>query len=218
MGLLHTVPALAPLFHDLLRARRGDLDIVHVVDPALLADTIAAGGVTDEVAARVRGHVESLARAGASKVLVTCSSIGEAAERASADTGVSVVRVDAAMAGTAVDRASSAGTETGRVGTIAVLATLEATLGPTVRLVERALTSADVRVTATLVPQAAEARADGDGATHDRLIAAAVGATDADVVVLAQASMAAAAGGDTRVLTSPESGATAFVDELGAVV
>ena len=49
VGVLHTVPALVPVFHELLIRLRGDLDIVHTADPALLAGAVAAGGVTDEV-------------------------------------------------------------------------------------------------------------------------------------------------------------------------
>jgi hypothetical protein len=124
--------------------------------------------------------------------------------------GVPLVRVDAAMAAEAVRRAAAGG------GRVAVLATLAATLGPTSRLVERAAaadaSATGVTVDARVVAGAADARAAGDTASHDALIAEAVAAErDADVIVLAQASMAAGAGDDPRVLTSPQSGAAAFV-------
>ncbi|WP_308493051.1 aspartate/glutamate racemase family protein [Microbacterium terrisoli] len=218
VGILHTVPGLAVVFHDLLLSRRADLDIVHVVDPALLAEAVAAGQVTDRVRASVAGHLDAFIRAGAQAVLVTCSSIGEAAEDAAAITGVPLTRVDTAMARTAIGRAMAAGASHGRPGRVAVLATLAATLGPTQRLVERFVPGPDaVTVTATVVPGAADARAAGDATRHDALIAAALRAVDADVTVLAQASMAPAAGADPRVLTSPESGAAAFVDGLAAI-
>jgi Asp/Glu/hydantoin racemase len=213
--VLHTVPALAPVFQELLTSQRADLDIVHVADPSLLSDTVAAGEVPARVQDAIAGHLRSLRQAGARAVLVTCSSIGEAAESASAETGVPLVRVDAAMAAEAVARARAAATDA-RPGRIAVLATLSATLGPTSRIVERARAGeATVGVTAAVVEGAADARAAGDQARHDALIAEAVRAADADVIVLAQASMAAAAGGDARVLTSPESGAAAFAASLG---
>lgn len=214
VGVLHTVPALAPAFHDLLGRRRGDLDIVHFVDPSLLTETIAAGEITAEVQQRVTAHVAALGRAGAAAVLVTCSSIGEAAEIAADATGIPLTRVDAAMAAAAVERARETASG-GRSGRIAVLATLAATLGPTRRIVERARRDdKTVTVTATVVEGAAAARTAGDHAGHDALIAAAVRAADADVIVLAQASMAAGAGDDPRVLTSPESGAQAFIASL----
>lgn len=210
IGILHTVPALAPVFDQLLLARRGDLDIVHTADASLLSRVIAHG-VTDDVHADLRTHLSALRDAGAEAVLVTCSSIGEAATDAAVETGVRLVRVDAAMADAAVARAAAAS------GRILVLATLEATLGPTTRLVEASAVRADasVPVTSHVVEGAAAARGRGDQAEHDALIAAAVAdAGDAEVIVLAQASMAAGAGDDPRAMTSPESGADAFVAAL----
>src|SRR5690606_19092122 len=100
-----------------------------------------------------------------------------------------------------------------------VLATLDATLGPTTRLVEAAAARAGaaVSVTSHVVEGAATARSAGDQARHDALIADAVQAAgDADAIVLAQASMAAGAGDDSRAMTSPQSGADAFVAGLDA--
>ena len=208
VGVLHTVPALVPVFQELLTERRGDLDIVHVADGSLLSRAIASG-ITGDVESGIRGHLAALRDAGAAAVLVTCSSIGEAATDAAAAVGVPLVRVDEAMAGEAVARATAGS------GRILVLATLAATLGPTSRLVQAAAGGADVDVQAQVVADAADARAAGDLATHDRLIAEAIAAAgDVDVIVLAQASMATGAGGDPRVLTSPESGADAFVESL----
>lgn len=208
VGVLHTVPTLVPMFQGLLTERRGDLDLVHVADGSLLSRAIASG-ITGDVESGIRGHLAALRDAGAVAVLVTCSSIGEAATDAAAVVGVPLVRVDQAMAGEAVARATAGS------GRILVLATLAATLGPTSRLVQSAAAGANVDVQAQVVADAAGARAAGDLATHDRLIAEAIAAAgDVDVIVLAQASMATGAGGDPRVLTSPESGADAFVESL----
>lgn len=212
VGLLHTVPALAATF-DALLADRPELRRVHVAD-AWLLQTARRAGVTDEVRAAVLGHVRHLAASGARAVLVTCSSIGEAAEAAAAGVDVPVLRVDAPMAEQAV-RVAAAG-----AGRIAVLATLESTLGPTGRLVERAAAGAPLTVAPVVVAGAAERADAGDRAGADELIAAAVGqaAADADVVVLAQASMAgaaAAAGVDVPVLTSPAGGVAALLAAVG---
>jgi predicted Fe-Mo cluster-binding NifX family protein len=214
VGVLHTVPALVPVFHEQLTRLRGDLDIVHAADPALLAGAVTAGGVTDEVREGLRTDLGALRDAGARAVLVTCSSIGEAAVDAASALGIPVARVDSAMAEEAVDRAAAAGSARGGRGGILVLATLTATLGPTTRLIERVRAGRDVDVDAVVVEGAAAARAAGDQAGHDRLVSAAVRDADADVIVLAQASMAPAAGDDIRVLTSPQSGAAAFVESL----
>lgn len=225
VGVLHTVPALVPVFQALLTERRGDLDIVHVADGSLLSRAIASG-ITDDVESGIRGHLTALRDAGARAVLVTCSSIGEAATDAATAVGVPLVRVDQAMAGEAVARARAGS------GRILVLATLSATLGPTSRLVQAAaagdaverragensaVENSAVEVSAQVVAGAADARAAGDLATHDRLIAEAIAAAgDVDAIVLAQASMATGAGDDPRVLTSPDSGAGAFVEGLAS--
>ncbi|MBT2483811.1 MULTISPECIES: arylsulfatase [unclassified Microbacterium] len=206
VGVLHTVPALVPVFHGLLASEREDTEVVHIADPTLLSRAVAAG-ITADVEADLRVHLAALRDAGAAAVLVTCSSIGEAAVDAAAAVGVRLVRVDAAMARAAVERASAGS------GRILVLATLPATLGPTGRLVQaEAVAGEGIEVTAVVVEDAAAARAAGDLAQHDRLIAEAIEkAGDVDVIVLAQASMATGAGGDARVLTSPESGTADFL-------
>lgn len=215
-GLLHTVPALAARFDADLDAAAPGLRRVHVVDGRLLA-TAVASGVTPEVEAAVLAHVRHLAAAGATAVLVTCSSVGEAAEAAAARVDVPVLRVDAPMAREAVTAATAPGAR----GRVAVLATLASTLGPTGRLVARAAADAGaaVRVDARVVEGAAAARDAGDGDRADDLVARAVAeaAAGADVVVLAQASMAGAAaraGAAAPVLTSPAGGVAALVAAL----
>jgi len=215
-GLLHTVASLATVFDGMLdplvprSVRR-----VHVVDPWLLA-TARRDGVTRGVHTAVEAHVAHLERSGADAVLVTCSSIGEAADAAGATVGIPVLRVDAPMAADAV-RIAAAGR-----GRIAVLATLTSTLGPTTRLVERAAASAGctVELSSRVVAGAAEAADAGDRVRVEALVAAAVSAAadDADVIVLAQASMAPAAHGaaiTTPVLSSPEGGVRALAAALG---
>lgn len=215
-GLLHTVPALAARFDADLDAAAPGLRRVHVVDGWLLA-TAVASGVTPEVEAAVLAHVRHLADAGASAVLVTCSSVGEAAEAASTRVDVPVLRVDAPMAREAVAAATAAGAR----GRVAVLATLASTLGPTGRLVARAAADAGgaVEVDARVVDGAAGARDAGDGDRADALVARAVAeaAAGADAVVLAQASMAGAAARvqvAVPVLTSPAGGLAALVAAL----
>lgn len=206
VGVLHTVPALVPVFHGLLTSQREDLEIVHTADPTLLSRAVE-GGITADVHADLRVHLGALRDAGAVAVLVTCSSIGEAAEDAATAVGVRLSRVDAAMARSAVERASAGS------GRILVLATLSATLGPTGRLVQSEADAREgIEVTSRVVEGAADARAADDTLLHDRLIASAIeGAGEVDAIVLAQASMATGAGGDPRVMTSPESGTAAFL-------
>jgi hypothetical protein len=217
-GLLHTVPALADTFQRRLTELEPGLRLTHVADPSLLARAIETG-VDEVVNERVLAHVRHLAATGAEVVMVTCSSIGEAAEAAAREVDLPVLRVDQAMAEKAVEIAAAG------AGRVAVLATLDSTLGPTGRLLERIAAGVPgVVVDSQVVPGAAAARAAGDLATHDRLVREAVerAASAADVVVLAQASMAAAADQSADlaapVLESVSTGAGHLVGRLSAQV
>jgi glutamate racemase len=217
-GLLHTVPNLAASFESGLAAASPGIDLVQIVDPSLLSAAIR-DGVTPDVTERVARHIDYLVDAGAQAVLVTCSSIGEAVEAAAAKRDLPVLRVDAPMASDAVRLALDAGRSAGRTGEIVVLATLEATLGPTGRLIARDAAGEDVHVVVRIVDGALHARNSGDQHTHDRLIREAVSAaaSQADVLVLAQASMAGAITGTQQpvpVLTSPEGGIAALAHSL----
>lgn len=211
LGFLHTVPALAARFDADLRGVEPGATAVHVVDGELLATAIRSG-VDATVDAAVARHVETLAADGVDAILVSCSSIGESAEAAAARVGVPVVRVDAAMADEAVRLA-------GEGGRIVVLATNTATPGPTGRLLERSAAALDrpPAVEVRVLAEAGDARAAGDDARADSLIADAVRSAAAEdaVIVLAQASMAPAAelaGVDAPVLSSPSSGLAAALD------
>jgi hypothetical protein len=221
-GFLHTVPALAERFDTLVGEQAPGVERIHVAD-AWMLQTAIREGVTVAVRNRVAGHLRHLAETGADAILVTCSSIGEAAEEAAQALRIPVIRVDQAMATDAVARATASGDGGARVPVVAVLATNTATLGPTSRLIERAARQAgrDVVVSAAVVGGAVAARDAGRPDEHDRLIADAVSAAadEASVIVLAQASMAAAAGRAAvriPVLTSPAGGVQALLAALAA--
>lgn len=219
IGFVHTVPALAESFERGLAAVAPGATAMHRVDPSLLARA-RERGVDDVVHERVDALVAELIAEGADAVLVTCSSIGESAERSADRAAVPVVRVDGAMADEAIALAGASGRRPGR---IAVLATLTATLGPTTRLLERAGAGQDPpQLRSRLLEDALLARETGDQERHDALIAEAVTeeAGWADVVVVAQASMAAAAAHAqvvVPVLTSPTSALLRTVAATGGV-
>ncbi|PWC06033.1 hypothetical protein [Mycetocola zhujimingii] len=217
VGLLHTVPALAESFSSALHEAHPTVESVHIVDTGLL-DPDPAGGVTQETTDRVAAHIRHLEESGALAILVTCASTAEIAEQV--DSTVPVVRVDEAMAEQAVTIATEAARREDRTGHVEVLVTRPSTVGPTGRLLERfAAAHPDLTVDVTVVDGAEDAREQGDIAGHDALIrdAAIEFAARADVLVLAQASMAEALHGvelPTRVLTSPNGGVRALLAAL----
>jgi len=203
LGLIHTSATLVPVFAELCADRLRGVATFNIADDSLIKDVIAAGRLTPSVARRVASHVVAAADAGADQILVTCSSIGPAVERAAGLVATPVLRVDQPMADEAV-----------RVGArIGVAATLSTTLEPTTDLLRRRAAAAGVDVTLTprLCEGAFDALMAGDAAKHDDAVAAVLErlTAECDVVVLAQASMARVAerlgdaGSAARVLASP---------------
>jgi Asp/Glu/hydantoin racemase len=181
--LLHTVTSLPAVFADLLRTEVGTVEAVNIVDETLLRDTVTHG-MLPRTRRRVAGYAAFAEESGAEAVLVTCSSIGEAAEHARAEVNIPIYRVDEPMA----EQAVAAGR---RVG---VLATLTATLQPTVNLLRRNAGADGQRheFRESVCPGAFDALQGGDADRHDEIVAAEARrlAGEVDVLVLAQASMA----------------------------
>ncbi|MEV7404874.1 arylsulfatase [Streptomyces sp. NPDC091267] len=203
LALLHTSPVHVPVFDALRDADHPGLVLRHLVHTDLLDRARVLGPEA------VRGDVETLltgaAAEGATAVLCTCSTIGGVAESLGAALGVPVLRVDRPMAAAAAV-----------AGRVTVLAAVPSTLQPTGALLAEEAARAGVRpaqVRTVLVEGAWERFEAGDRDGFLDLVAAAADAvTDADAIVLAQASMAEAA---TRtvtripVLSSPRPGLAA---------
>jgi aspartate/glutamate racemase len=183
LGLIHTSSTLIDVFKQICDELIPGVDVMNITDESLIADVIAAGNVTESVSQRLREHVRMAEASGADLIMVTCSSIGCAAEAAQAWTSVPVLRVDRAMADHAVSQAA-------RIG---VVATLYTTLGPTVELIEHSanLAGKSVEVTARLCDGAFAELVQGNLEAHDNMVCQALAELiqTVDVIVLAQASM-----------------------------
>jgi len=184
LALIHTSATLVPVFAQLCKDHLPGVATFNIVDDSLVRAIGAKGALTADIARRVAGYIASAEAGGADHILVTCSSIGPAVEAAAPFAGVPVLRVDQPM----IDRAIAAGR---RIG---VIATLPTTLNPTTDLVRHraALAGREIALTSRLCDGAFEALMAGDAARHDALVAAALRelATQVDVILLAQASMA----------------------------
>jgi Asp/Glu/hydantoin racemase len=206
LAMLHTVPGLVTDMETLASDMVPGLRVLHYVDESLLQDTIAKGTTPGHVRRRLVNYARYAEESGAQALLVSCSSIGEAATAAQDFVSIPVLRIDTPMAKVAVASGD-------RIG---VLATLSATLGPTTRLVQDSAKRQNKKpiITARKVDGAFDALRAGNREMHDSLVLTAFSelAAQCDVVVLAQASMARViehtqgqAGGPT-VLASPDSG------------
>jgi len=209
IAAIYTGAALVDPLRKILKELMPGYGIINILDDSLIADVIAAGGLTPAVSARLLSYYRAAVDAGACAILNTCSSIGDVVEMAKPFVSVPILRIDDAMARKAVAEGK----------TVAVIATLPTTLKPTADLLElRAKESGKtVKIVRALAEGAFAAITEGDAATHDRLILEkAVGAAkEADLIVLAQGSMARMEETLARetgkpVLSSPRLGIDAF--------
>jgi len=213
IAFLHTSPVHVETFQRLAKAADPALEVEHVVAEDLLAEAQRVGAKDPGLVQRVQEAMAAAASRGAALVVCTCSTIGGAAERTPATAGFAVARIDRAMA----DRAVALGPR------VLVVAALASTLEPTAELIRESAAAlrAEVELDQLLVAGAWPHFLRGDRDAYVATVAAAVRAASAraDVVVLAQASMATAAErlGDigVEVLSSPALGVQSALARLG---
>ena len=214
LAFIHTSPVTVPVFGGLAKEIMPEVDVFHMMDESLLKNTLAAGTLEKTTIRRLVGMVESAGLAGADAVMVACSSIGPCVDVAREVVDFPVVRVDEAMAEEAVWAGD-------RIG---VAATLDSTLAPTIALIRSRAEELGLErtIVSRLCEGAFKAVVAGDGETHDRLVREGLEslAGEADVIVLAQASMARVADTLERrpvpILSSPRSGVERARKVLGA--
>ncbi len=183
LALLHTVLFLADLFKQRLAARYPELDAFHVVDESLLKDFQRAGRLTPNIIRRVATHAGLAQQAGADVILFTCSSSSPAVDVVRPLLDIPILKIDDPMTEKAV--------QLGR--NIGVVCSVEsaAQAGSSLLASQAARLGRDVKIVVSVVPEAFEAIMTGDKLRHDRLVGDAAErlSQEADVVVLAQASM-----------------------------
>ena len=209
LALLHTTPVLIDTFDRLIEENAQELPIRHIVEERFLTEA-RDKGITQNLDERIGGRIRSAIEEGAAVVLCTCSTIGASAEKANDSTGGAVVRVDRPMAEKAVEIGSR----------IIVAAALESTLAPTRNLILEVASTRQRRVELieVLCDNAWSRFEEGDNEGYFSEIASKLKerATEGDVIVLAQASMAGAANLcpeiSIPILSSPEIGFQYAVD------
>lgn len=184
VAVVHTGPVTVDPIKKTFASIAPELDIVNIVDDSLLKDAMAVGHVTPQVIQRMCWYFGAAEQLGADVVLNACSTVGEASDIAAQTIGIPVVKVDEAMA-----------REASRIGEhIALIATVPTTVGPSTRLIEKCAKDLGkhAKVKSTLCSSAFELLLKGDKDGHDRAVIGEItkAAKEADVVVLAQVSMA----------------------------
>lgn len=194
LALFHTSETHIARFDALLGELEPGLCVTHEVQAQLLHDA-RRDGVNESLRQALGLWLSDLAQR-ADVILCTCSTLGAAAEAFDRCCGARVVRIDRPLARAAVAQAAMSSVTAARGHHIAVVAALASTLEPTRHLLEEE--AAEVSRPLTLSWFLAEAawahfeQGDTDGYLRAVARTADEAAATADVVVLAQASMAGA--------------------------
>ena len=205
IALIHTGFALVEVLTKLFNKIIPEAELVHILDDSLLREVLAAGKVTKPVIRRMLSYYKAAEDYKADLIFNVCSSVGEVADIAREIVETPVVKIDEKMAEEAVDCANNIG----------VAATLQTTLDPTCRLIEKKalMKGKKISIKRTLCPGAFEALLAGNSQKHDEIVLNGVEelADRCEVVVFAQGSMARlkeTLEGDLKekIFTSPESG------------
>ncbi|MFZ6743362.1 aspartate/glutamate racemase family protein [Undibacterium sp. JH2W] len=208
LAFLHTSPVHIATFDALVRDMAPGLNLHHHVDAGLLIAAQQSGVADPHVIQRIQSAMQEAAASGADMVVCTCSSIGGVAERMCGASGLQTARIDRAMA----DRAVTQGPR------VLLVAALETTLLPTAELLQESATALNqpLVISNLLVADAWAHFLQGNSDAYRLAIVHAVRqrvqdeAAEIDVIVLAQASMAAAAPDlaelGKEVLSSPRLG------------
>ena len=187
LAFLHTSPIHIATFDRLLAEIDPGVAARHIVDESLLDEARAAGEISPALEQRIAAALRHASAPDYAVVLCTCSTIGGSAEAAGIRAGDVVLRVDRPMA----ERAIALGER------ILVAAALASTLAPTRALIQDAANAAGKQIELRdLLCESAWALFErGDIVGYSQAIANELraAADTADVIVLAQASMAAAA-------------------------
>lgn len=179
-----------------------NVKVTQIIDESLIQEVNQNGGPTPFVKRRMFEYFRNAQELGVDLIVNQCSSVGEAADQIAPFLNVPILKIDETMAEKAV--------QMGRK--IAVVATVESTTGPSVRLIEKKAKELgkEVEVDLHLVEGAMMVLIEkNDAETHNRMVLGEVekAAKENDVVVLAQGSMTVllplVSSMETPVLTSP---------------
>lgn len=203
LAFLHTTPVLIDTFDRLAKEADPELPVRHIVEEGFLTEA-REKGISQDLDGRIQGRIGAAIEEGARVVLCTCSTIGASAESANDTADGVVVRVDRPMAEKAVEIGSR----------IIIAAALESTLAPTRNLILDVASARKKRIdlVEVLCDHAWSRLEAGDNEGYFSEIARKLKerASEGDVIVLAQASMAGAAELcpelSIPILSSPEIG------------
>jgi aspartate/glutamate racemase len=125
LGIIHTSTETLEQLQAMTAERMSSVEVAKLIDTSILPSLARCGNV-NQVAGRLIQYARFAEQIGAGVILNACSSVGEVVARTRAAVNILVIRIDEALAGVAVARASKLG----------VAATRPTTLNLTTRMLE----------------------------------------------------------------------------------
>lgn len=187
LALIHTINNFMDIIYNPFAKpfaeENPDVQIFNIMDDSLLKETLANGAITNSVARRILNYAYSAESQGADVIMVTCTSVNEAAKYARRFTNVPMFNIDEPVAKLAVDAGKKIG----------VLATLPTSPKATIRLIneEAARQGKEIETVTRVAEGAFDILCAGDRPKHDEMVAEALYelAKEVDVITFAQISM-----------------------------
>ena len=199
-----------------LKSKVPGVRVEFITDSTLLTEVRANRGPTQKVIDRMTLYAKAAEISGADLIVNSCSTVGEVADIYAKEVNIPVMKIDVPMA-----------TEAVRLGTkVALISTLETTLGPSQRLIEKigAEQGKKMECQQFLQNPAWDALVAGHPEEHNRILMENIRKLDTrgfDVIVMAQVSMRALLPDledvKTPLLCSFFSGYGAIADKLNEI-
>jgi aspartate/glutamate racemase len=185
--LVHTVNSFMDMIYEPFGVpfaeANEDIEIYNIMDDTLLKETRDNEGITTGVRSRILNYAKSAAEAGADCVMVTCTSVNEAAKYARKFSPVPIFNIDEPVARETVKNGKKIG----------VLATLPTSPKGTVRLLneEAKRQGKEIEIVTKVADGAFDALVAGDVEKHDEMVTKALFelAKEVDTITFAQISM-----------------------------
>lgn len=192
------------------------VQVEFITDSTILKDVRAAGGPTREVYDRMKLYAKAAEISGADLIVNSCSTVGEVADEYRREVSIPVMKIEDPMCREAITYGTN----------FAIFGTVETSMGPVARIIERLLREQGKTATTKLYVQneAWDALVSGHPEEQNRILLENLRKLDEmgyDAIVMSQVSMRTLLpelkGFKTPVLCSFFSGYSAIADKLNEI-
>lgn len=160
-----------------------NIDVFNIMDDSLLKETLASGGINEDICTRMLNYGQAAQLSGADAIIVTCTSVNEATEKMKAFLKIPIINIEEPVAELAVENGT-------RIGVIGTIPTSPIAIGRTIKA-KAAQMNKEIEIVNCVVDGAFDILCSGDRDKHDEMVCEALYklAEEVDVIAFAQISM-----------------------------